>query len=76
MVSDALDPGPNGDYPHFPRFADGSPAWADLAPVGYTGTVVRRGVTWTTAVSGKRVGFDQTPRDAAGNPIVVPVKQP
>ncbi len=24
MAVDALDPGPNGDYPHLPRNADGS----------------------------------------------------
>lgn len=24
MATDALDPGPNGDYPHLPRNADGS----------------------------------------------------
>lgn len=24
MANDALDPGPNGDYPHWPRNADGT----------------------------------------------------
>ncbi|MEE2529148.1 hypothetical protein V1639_08910 [Pseudarthrobacter sp. J75] len=24
MATDALDPGPNGDYPHMPRNADGT----------------------------------------------------
>ena len=31
MAVDALDPGPLGDYPYFPRKADGSPAWSDTA---------------------------------------------
>jgi hypothetical protein len=76
MPQDALDPGPNGDYPYFPRLPDGSPAWADSVPAGYSGTVMRRGVRWMTLPDGRRVAFDETPRDAAGNPIDPPVVRP
>lgn len=33
-AQDALDPGPNGDYPHLPRNADGSLDTARM-PVGH-----------------------------------------
>jgi hypothetical protein len=80
MPQDALDPGPRGDYPYFPRLPDGSPAWADLVPAGYTGSVVRRGVekvrVWGGNRHGDLVAFDVTPRDAAGNAINPPVIPP
>lgn len=76
MASDALNPGPSGDYPNFPRFADGSPAWADRAPAGYSGTVVRRGIEWTTLRGGRRVGVDVTPRHPDGTPINPPTIPP
>lgn len=75
MPGDALDPGPDGFYPWFPRLSGGSPAWADVVPTGYSGPVVRRGVEWLTSPSGRRIGFDVTPRDAAGDPIVIPIRQ-
>lgn len=76
MPQDALDPGPRGDYPWFPRLPDGSPAWADSVPADYRGTVVFRGERWVRLPDGRRVGFDETPRDAAGKPINPPVIPP
>lgn len=80
MPQDALDPGPNGDYPYFPRLPDGSPAWADSVPADYSGPVVRRGVEYVRVWGGNRhgdlVAFDVSPRDAAGNPINPPVIPP
>lgn len=32
MAVDALDPGPDGDYPYFPRDADGRPIWSTTSP--------------------------------------------
>jgi hypothetical protein len=64
MAHDALDPGPNGDYPHFPRLPDGRPAWSDICPPDYQGTRMPRGIQ-------RQCGeiIDVTPRDAEGNPI-------
>jgi hypothetical protein len=80
MPQDALDPGPEGDYPYFPRMADGFPAWADRVPAGYAGPVMRRGVekvrVWGGNRHGDLVAFDVTPRDAAGNAINPPVIPP
>jgi hypothetical protein len=76
MAADALDPGPNGDYPYFPRLPDGSPAWADTVPAGYSGTVILRCESWVTLSDGRRIGVDETPRDAEGNPINPPVIPP
>ncbi len=72
MAHDALDPGPDGTYPFFPRLSDGSPAWADRCPPDYTGTRMPRGVT-TIVRGGQRYLIDQTPRDASGAPIDPPV---
>lgn len=68
MPYDALSPGPNGDYPFFPRLPDGSPAWSDRCPDDYYGSRVPRGVT-TIVRGGYRYIIDQTPHDAEGNPI-------
>lgn len=68
MAHDALDPGPNGDFPFFPRLPDGSPAWSDRCPVGYLGSRVPRGVT-TVVRDGQRFIIDQTPRHINGEPI-------
>ncbi|MFE4417695.1 hypothetical protein [Streptomyces sp. NPDC056817] len=77
MAIDALDPGPNGDYPHFPRLPDGSPAWSDLCSADYHGSRMPRGVhrMWDPARREWLV-YDVTPRDASGNPINPPVIPP
>lgn len=75
MVLDALDPGPNGDFPYFPRLPDGSPAWSDRCPPDYQGTHMPRGRT-TVVRNGQRYVIDQTPHDADGNPINPPIIPP
>lgn len=74
-AADALDPG-DGSFPNFPRFPDGSPAWADLAPPGYKGAVMPRGLQRQRTPDGQVVLVDLTPRDAAGAPINPPAINP
>ncbi|MFD7081648.1 hypothetical protein [Streptomyces sp. NPDC059918] len=69
---DALEPGSDGAYEHFPRLPDGSPAWSDRCPADYHGSRVPRGVT-TIVRDGQRFVIDQTPHNAEGNPINPPV---
>lgn len=66
MTNDALDPGPDGSYPHWPRMADGSPDPVRM-PSG-----VRRQRT----PEGDHVLVDLTIRDADGQPIVPPTLPP
>ena len=83
MAQDALDPGPDGTYPYFPRRADGTPYWSDneltdgaaivvngvrIAPMPRGTRVVRRG-TW----QGERILVDVTPTGPDGSPIDPPV---
>jgi len=58
---DAFEPGPNGDYPNWPRRDDGTPDPARMP----TGFHVQRGVL-----------IDVTPRDAEGNEILPPTIPP
>jgi hypothetical protein len=60
MAVDAFDPGPNGDYPYWPRNPDGTP---ELGP----GTRMPSGLD-----SQDGVVIDLTPRDPDGDPIVPP----
>lgn len=58
MAHDALDPGPDGSYPYWPRRADGS--WdTQRMPTGVSQTP-------------GGVPVDLTPRHADGTPIVPP----
>jgi len=67
MANDALDPGPDGSYPHWPRKPDGS--WdEDRMPTG---------VHPQRKPSGGQTKVDLTPRhgpesDTPGAPIVPP----
>lgn len=63
MARDALDPGPDGTYPYWPRHPDGS---SRMPP----------GERWHTAPDGRTVLIDTTVRDAAGEPIVPPDLRP
>lgn len=73
MAVDALDPGPNGDYPWFPRNAAGAPLWSDSD--GTDGiqvdgvTPMPRGLRWHDSIR-----IDVTPRNTDGIPIVPPVR--
>jgi hypothetical protein len=60
---DALDPGPDGDYPAWPRRPDGTPD-PQRMPTG-----VHRQRDPRT---GERVAVDVTPRRPDGTPIVPP----
>lgn len=61
MAQDAFDPGPNGDYPWWPRLPDGTPDPARMP----TGEHLQDGTL-----------IDVTPRNANGNPIVPPTIPP
>jgi len=79
MALDAFDPGPLGDYPNFPRLADGSPAWSDapssdgipLAGLDGLTTPMPRGLR----VQDRRL-VDVTPTGADGSPIAPPTRLP
>lgn len=62
MANDALDPGPNGDYPFWPRLADGSPD-PERMP---------RGLVWQQGLDGDWLLIDLTQRDEAGAEIIPP----
>lgn len=62
MARDALDPGPDGNYPNWPRRPDGT-----LDPER-----MPTGVHHQLTPDGHEVLVDLTPRDADGNPIVPP----
>lgn len=61
MAVDAFDPGPNGDYPWWPRLPDGTPDPARMP----TGTTTQDGIV-----------IDVTPRKPDGTPIVPPTIPP
>lgn len=75
MAVDALDPGPEGDYPYFPRRADGTPSWSDTAAtdgIGVNGVApMPRGLR---AQSGTTI--DVTPTNTDGTPIAPPIRLP
>ena len=74
MAVDALDPGPNGDYPYFPR-VDGAPLWSDTAatdgiPVSGV-TPMPRGLRSQSGTT-----IDLTPSNTDGTPISPPTRLP
>jgi hypothetical protein len=66
MARDALDPGPLGNYPNWPRRPDGSPDPARM-PTGMHKQRLKNGDV---------VDVDLTPRDPSGEPIVPPTIPP
>lgn len=81
MAVDALDPGPNGDYPYFPRDAEGRPVWADSppgSPVVNGGAPMPRGIQRMRDPGDPRrlVLVDVTPRPTDGTPVAPPVIPP
>ncbi|CAN5860183.1 hypothetical protein BH23ACT8_BH23ACT8_15670 [soil metagenome] len=56
MTTDALDPGPNGDYPYWPRDEE-------------SGTRMPTGLRWARASDGRLIRIDVTPRHRDGRPI-------
>ncbi|WP_030458346.1 hypothetical protein [Kitasatospora sp. NRRL B-11411] len=81
MTLDALDPGPDGTYPYFPRDAEGRPVWSDdptgLPPTN-AGAPMLRGVQHMRAPDhpGRWLAIDLTPRHPDGQPINPPVLPP
>jgi len=77
MVLDIFDPGPLGDYPNFPRLADGTPAWSDTPDAdgkrvaGATGVPVPRGIRPQAGV-----WLDLTPYNPDGTPLIPPTRLP
>lgn len=61
--NDALDPGPDGDFPNVPRLPDGT-----VDPVRFPTGPLRQ----KPPGGGPRVLIDQTPRHPDGTPIVPP----
>lgn len=81
MAVDALDPGPGGTYPHFPRDAQGRPVWSDSPtglPVANGGAPMPRGIqpTRDPRHPGRLLAVDVTPRQSDGRPINPPVIPP
>lgn len=66
MANDALDPGPNGDYPYWPRNPDGT----------LDETRMPSGMRWQRDPNGRRVLIDVTERHPDGSPIVPPTLPP
>lgn len=64
MARDAYEPGPNGDYPAWPRNPDGTTD-RERMPTG-TRTLTR------TDRLGNPIVIDVTPRNPDGTPIVPP----
>lgn len=66
MAEDALDPGPDGSYPNWPRKPDGS--WDEER--------MPTGLHWQRMPDGTYEQIDLTPRETDGTPIVPPGMTP
>ena len=66
MARDALDPGPDGDYPYWPRRPDGSPDPERMPTDPH----------WQRTPTGELVLVDLTPRHRDGAPITPPNRPP
>ncbi len=79
MPVDALDPGPDGTYPYWPRDAAGKPinTQADAEAAG-SGTYMPHGkeLSADRDRDGYRKVHDLTPRTPDGQPIVPPTIPP
>ncbi|MGI8994181.1 MAG: hypothetical protein ACR2FP_07730 [Nocardioidaceae bacterium] len=80
MARDAFEPGPNGDYPAFPRDSLGRPSWSDSADTDGvavdTEAPMPRGIRYQRNQYGQRVAFDVTPRGPGGVAIDPPTIPP
>ena len=74
MAVDALDPGPNGDYPYFPRDAQGRPIWTEPTADNPEGTYMPRGNQQmrVPGTAGRLILIDLTPRLPDGTEISPP----
>ncbi len=70
MPVDILDPGPNNDYPHWPRDAAGQPITTqEHARAAGSGTYVPTGTHLEPDADGQLRPVDLTPRKPDGTPI-------
>jgi hypothetical protein len=75
MPVDALEPGPDGTFPHFPRDASGAPLWSDSPSTdGRAVDGVAPMPRGERQQGGRRI--DVTPRDSTGQPITPPTLPP
>lgn len=71
MARDALDPGPGGDYPNWPRRPDGRPAGIGLPATTPAEKAAEERMPTGLRRQGGRL-IDLTPRHPDGTPIVPP----
>ena len=79
MTTDALDPGPDGDYPYFPRDAHGRPIWSESGadnPEGGTHMPRSNQRMRASGTAGRLILVDLTPRLPDGTEIAPPVIPP
>ncbi len=80
MPLDALEPGPDGTYPAFPRDRLGRPLWSDTPDtdgVAVDGVApMPRGIRYERNEYGQRVAYDVTPRGPGGAAIDPPTRTP
>lgn len=78
MTTDALDPGSDGDYPYFPRDAQGRPIWSESAADNPEGTYMPRGNQRMRGpgTTGRLILVDLTPRLPDGTEITPPIVPP
>ncbi len=77
MPVDAYDPGPSGDFPYWPRDAEGRPITTqEQARAAGSGTYVPTGTRLEPDAHGQLRPVDLTPRTPSGEPIVPPTIPP
>ncbi len=75
MAQDAFDPGPQGDYPWFPRDRNGVPLWSDSA--GTDGVQVDGVTPMPRGLRSQHgVTVDVTPRGPGGVALNPPTRPP
>ncbi|MEU0221137.1 hypothetical protein ABZ281_41650 [Streptomyces sp. NPDC006265] len=76
MTTDALDPGEDGTYPHFPRDGQGRPLWSDSAMTDGQAidgqAPMPRGRRRKAGPNGDVITIDLTPTGPDGQPIEPP----
>ncbi|MEU7718176.1 hypothetical protein [Streptomyces tibetensis] len=76
MTTDALDPGEDGTYPHFPRDGQGRPLWSDSAMTDGQAVdgqaPMPRGRRLKAGPNGTVITIDLTPTGPDGQPIDPP----
>lgn len=80
MAGDALEPGPLGNYPYFPRTSEGVPLWSVYPETDNKAvngrTPMPRGIRPMRDPRGRTIFIDVTPRGPGGVPIDPPIIAP